>query len=54
MKREEIISKVQMETKLRCYKCNFEFLKRLDIKDNISDINCPGCGKTTCELNLGR
>ena len=38
---------------LRCYKCNHEFEKVLDVKDNITDIICPACGKKTIECNMG-
>ena len=39
---------------LRCYKCNFKFVKLLDINDNITELECPNCKKQTIELNLGK
>ena len=38
---------------LRCYGCNHEFVKEIDVKEFISEINCPNCKENKVEINLG-
>jgi len=42
------------EVLLRCYKCNHEFSKYLQIEENISDLDCPKCKAKSIEINLGK
>ena len=43
-----------MLTCLRCYKCNFEFIKDISVEDKIYEFICPSCNKDSIELNIGR